>query len=113
MLGLEKNVDLELSCAYILCMKTFSKAFTLTEILFVVAILAIVVAIGLPALKDSREKSIITAQNGAAHTFNDAVTRVTVSGTPEQRAELNGYLTNNDVTNAISFLVRNNFVRIN
>ena len=52
-----------------------NSAFTLIEMLIVVAIIGIVVGIGVPALKDAKQRAVVAKQNAATANVATAKTR--------------------------------------
>lgn len=84
-------------------MKT-KNAFTLIEIVFAIAILAILLGLAVPAIKSSLSDSTDTAGTASAQTYNQAITRVGLKG------EIPAVLTGSDQDAAIEYLVSNGWI---
>ena len=89
-----------------------SQAFTLIEMVVVIAILAILVAITIPALNNAKGTTEAASAAGRAKVLNEARDRAILKG-------IGGYETREqwdaafaDGTNAAAFLLSNNLVRV-
>lgn len=83
-------------------------AFSLIEILVVVALLAIVISIAVPALFTSREDTIVLSENATAKTLNDAVTRAIIKEDPQIQV----LLQTGTQEQVIEYLVDNNYIEL-
>jgi len=86
-------------------MKSFSKAFTLVEILVGVAILVIVVSIAIPALRSARTDADNRAADANAKILNDGRNRAILDGATD--SVLYG---NNEISLA-TYLVEQGYVQ--
>lgn len=86
-------------------MKSLKKAFSLVELLVVVAVMVIIVGIGVPALRTSRQDSIETAAHGQSRTLNDAKNRAIILG------DTNPLLTGNDLPGLANYLLDEGYLQ--
>jgi prepilin-type N-terminal cleavage/methylation domain-containing protein len=94
--------------------RTKCKAFTLIEILIAVGIIALIVAIAIPALSSSKADSERRSAEGRAKVLNEARDRAilgNVGGITSIDDWTNAYGTTNDSVAAVAFLLENNLIR--
>lgn len=83
-----------------------SNAFTLVELMVVLAVIIIIVGIGVPALRNSRQDSIVKTSFANAKTLNDARVRAILNGSTEPTLE------GDDVLAAANYLVGEGFKQL-
>lgn len=86
--------------------KGAKKAFSLIEILVVVALIGIILGIAVPALNSSRQDSIETAASANAKSLNDARTRAKLKG------DENPVLDGNDAVAAAQYLITEGYLNV-
>lgn len=87
-----------------------SRAFTLVELLVAVAIVAIIIGIGVPALRNSWSGSQATTADANAKTINEAIYRARDLDGDSAAAIAT---TATDVEAAVTHLVQENYIRSN
>lgn len=87
--------------------ETKKRAFSLIEILIVIAIVGIILSIAVPAMNNSRTESIQTAASANAKSLNDARTRAILKG------DTNSVLSGNDAVAAAQYLIDQGYLRVN
>jgi prepilin-type N-terminal cleavage/methylation domain-containing protein len=70
--------------------KNLTRGFTLIEMLIVVTIIGIIVGIGVPALRDAKQKAAQAKQDSVIATIATAKTRYTLDSTDPQITAFNG-----------------------
>ena len=91
-----------------------TSAFTLIEMVMVIAIIALIVAIAIPSLNTAKATTEQTSAEARAKVLNEARDRAILKGAGgyETRDQWNAAF-GTDGTNAAAFLLSNNLVRVN
>lgn len=85
-------------------MKTRIHAFTVIELVVAVAIVALIIGVGVPALGQARVDSTVATNEQIAQTLNAAIVRAEIDG------NMDPVLRGNDIDAARTWLIQNGYV---
>lgn len=87
------------------------RAFTLMEMLIAVTIIALISALVVPAIFDSKSEATAKSAQARAKVLNEARDRAIIVGLISESDWTNNYGSSAESTNAIMFLLTNNLIR--